>query len=113
MMSKLLKAIGLPGWVLFQAEDGIRDGRVTGVQTCALPISAVPSSSSLTNYFDTRKSYTNPIPEAIQETGRRYSIIIRRKTSRTIRIKKAPFLVFTAQVLPKCLVHASIVFAFR
>src|SRR5690348_17774861 len=27
----------------FQAEDGIRDGRVTGVQTCALPIS--PKSS--------------------------------------------------------------------
>src|SRR6266581_7852814 len=26
----------------FQAEDGIRDGRVTGVQTCALPISAGP-----------------------------------------------------------------------
>src|SRR5713226_9655552 len=25
--------------VFFQAEDGIRDGRVTGVQTCALPIS--------------------------------------------------------------------------
>src|SRR5690625_6817516 len=25
---------------LFQAEDGIRDGHVTGVQTCALPISA-------------------------------------------------------------------------
>src|SRR5690348_10346807 len=24
--------------VVFQAEDGIRDGRVTGVQTCALPI---------------------------------------------------------------------------
>src|SRR5690625_7307974 len=24
---------------LFQAEDGIRDGHVTGVQTCALPIS--------------------------------------------------------------------------
>src|SRR4051794_34959545 len=27
------------GWVFFfQAEDGIRDGRVTGVQRCALPI---------------------------------------------------------------------------
>src|SRR5439155_8977889 len=25
----------------FQAEDGIRDGHVTGVQTCALPISCV------------------------------------------------------------------------
>src|SRR6266542_6075161 len=29
----------------FQAEDGIRDATVTGVQTCALPISP-PSSSS-------------------------------------------------------------------
>src|SRR6266581_2650915 len=32
----------LPGFeagaFFFQAEDGIRDGRVTGVQTCALPI---------------------------------------------------------------------------
>src|SRR6266508_6226701 len=27
----------------FQAEDGIRDGHVTGVQTCALPILDVPS----------------------------------------------------------------------
>src|SRR4051794_41938051 len=27
----------------FQAEDGIRDGRVTGVQTCALPICAARS----------------------------------------------------------------------
>src|SRR5690348_18392127 len=26
----------------FQAEDGIRDGRVTGVQTCALPICRPP-----------------------------------------------------------------------
>src|SRR5690625_5853410 len=26
----------------FQAEDGIRDGHVTGVQTCALPISRSP-----------------------------------------------------------------------
>src|SRR5689334_24711177 len=28
------------GIFFFQAEDGIRDGTVTGVQTCALPISA-------------------------------------------------------------------------
>src|SRR5439155_8313150 len=26
------------GFFFFQAEDGIRDGHVTGVQTCALPI---------------------------------------------------------------------------
>src|SRR5256885_6275884 len=28
----------------FQAEDGIRDYKVTGVQTCALPISSTPSA---------------------------------------------------------------------
>src|SRR5207253_8108265 len=35
----------------FQAEDGIRDGHVTGVQTCALPISCTlcvkPASNSM------------------------------------------------------------------
>src|SRR6267143_3198605 len=30
----------------FQAEDGIRDGTVTGVQTCALPILPVPRVTS-------------------------------------------------------------------
>src|SRR5207244_10509158 len=36
-------------YFFFQAEDGIRDDLVTGVQTCALPISAIasrPTSSS-------------------------------------------------------------------
>src|SRR6266581_7875115 len=33
----------------FQAEDGIRDGRVTGVQTCALPIWTVASADFI-NY---------------------------------------------------------------
>src|SRR5256885_6616456 len=34
------------GWLVFffQAEDGIRDYKVTGVQTCALPISHPPGS---------------------------------------------------------------------
>src|SRR5439155_11747743 len=30
---------GVYGYFFFQAEDGIRTGHVTGVQTCALPIS--------------------------------------------------------------------------
>src|SRR5439155_17195107 len=30
---------GVRRFFFFQAEDGIRDGHVTGVQTCALPIS--------------------------------------------------------------------------
>src|SRR2546429_4327150 len=36
----------------FQAEDGIRDVAVTGVQTCALPI-----SETLKNVADARSSY--------------------------------------------------------
>src|SRR5215510_9348419 len=36
----VLLAIAISGalFFFFQAEDGIRDGHVTGVQTCALPI---------------------------------------------------------------------------
>src|SRR5260221_7504792 len=34
---KVLTCVGL-GFFFFQAEDGIRDHCVTGVQTCALPI---------------------------------------------------------------------------
>src|SRR4051794_41846009 len=48
--------VGCRFFFFFQAEDGIRDGRVTGVQTCALPISVkarraesiVPSPPSAT-----------------------------------------------------------------
>src|SRR5690348_18158419 len=35
------------GIFLFQAEDGIRDGRMTGVQTCALPIFTGQASLSV------------------------------------------------------------------
>src|SRR6266446_9133240 len=38
----------------FQAEDGIRDYKVTGVQTCALPISGPPpNTTGLTSTFET------------------------------------------------------------
>src|SRR5690348_16872533 len=33
-----MEGLNLVSGFFFQAEDGIRDGRVTGVQTCALPI---------------------------------------------------------------------------
>src|SRR5689334_24171961 len=36
----------------FQAEDGIRDGTVTGVQTCALPISGDPYSKENMEKWD-------------------------------------------------------------
>src|SRR5439155_572406 len=34
----LILVVGYAIFFFFQAEDGIRDGHVTGVQTCALPI---------------------------------------------------------------------------
>src|SRR5204862_1477480 len=37
---QLLRFGATDGFFFFQAEDGIRDLYVTGVQTCALPISA-------------------------------------------------------------------------
>src|SRR5271165_5801850 len=37
---------GLVGFFFFQAEDGIRDFHVTGVQTYALPISSATSGPS-------------------------------------------------------------------
>src|SRR5699024_11732311 len=36
--------------VFFQAEDGIRDRNVTGVQTCALPILMLALTTVLNNY---------------------------------------------------------------
>src|SRR6185503_20304840 len=38
--------IYLDFFFFFQAEDGIRDVAVTGVQTCALPISVAPGHTS-------------------------------------------------------------------
>src|SRR5690348_17759440 len=55
----------------FQAEDGIRDGRVTGVQTCALPIShpgepgydptyTLPCAKVLGEFRQRRKAFRPP-----------------------------------------------------
>src|SRR2546426_9115388 len=33
-----MESVGVSFYFFFQAEDGIRDYKVTGVQTCALPI---------------------------------------------------------------------------
>src|SRR3712207_7223482 len=47
---------------VFQAEDGIRDIGVTGVQTCALPISAREAGYQLI------LSHTNESPKVERET---------------------------------------------
>src|SRR5207253_7991368 len=63
----------------FQAEDGIRDGHVTGVQTCALPILNVSSrrpigvivfSKSSTETFMRAASYCTRFSLVTVRTGR-------------------------------------------
>src|SRR5690349_24546965 len=51
-------------WVFFffQAEDGIRDLYVTGVQTCALPISIAPSCPSLSTTSEPSPQYAESGP---------------------------------------------------
>src|SRR5438309_9118700 len=62
------------GDFFFQAEDGIRDGTVTGVQTCALPISesGVPTfrdmQTGLWERFDAAQLAT---PSAFQRSEER------------------------------------------
>src|SRR2546427_12602233 len=46
-VSRLPLPFGVVFFFFFQAEDGIRDLTVTGVQTCALPISGSGRGSSL------------------------------------------------------------------
>src|SRR5437870_8106678 len=78
------RAYGGPqtGWLqpfFFQAEDGIRDGHVTGVQTCALPISQLldmlrPRRVEPTASLD--PAGTQHIEELCHELKTRYTICI-------------------------------------
>src|SRR3712207_8530107 len=51
----------------FQAEDGIRDIGVTGVQTCALPISSVVGTSR-SKFSD--RTFTQRMRRAVREHSR-------------------------------------------
>src|SRR5690625_6060364 len=57
----------------FQAEDGIRDGHVTGVQTCALPIYLLDGDSELTRLTDQNRPFLDDVsleePEALTITA--------------------------------------------
>src|SRR5207253_5023701 len=59
-------------------EDGIRDGHVTGVQTCALPISAMARYRR----FDTARAATMTVSDAI-ERGAIESVRLRREGLRS------------------------------
>src|SRR5258708_16875257 len=55
------------GVFCFEAEDGIRDDLVTGVQTCALPISNVVERATGSHYWSDRHPASVGICEVIGE----------------------------------------------
>src|SRR5206468_7854897 len=76
-----------------QAEDGIRDLIVTGVQTCALPISSAASATVAELWLETRTSMSGAFSAKkartdsrlmlacdLRQVGQRSNTIIGRKT---------------------------------
>src|SRR5256885_6067969 len=57
-MYLFVRSIWIYFFFFFQAEDGIRDYKVTGVQTCALPI--WPAASGKTTWWATYRSSQDP-----------------------------------------------------
>src|SRR5207245_5560783 len=53
----------------FQAEDGIRDATVTGVQTCALPISHFDGRFEAARYLDELRRRPGVHPQRVDDLG--------------------------------------------
>src|SRR3712207_9560805 len=85
--------------VIFQAEDGIRDIGVTGVQTCALPILAdtMPGKSELNEWLDERSERFVTMSDAIwrePQVALRESAACRseeRRVGKECRSRRAPY----------------------
>src|SRR6266702_8419770 len=74
----------------FQAEDGIRDGHVTGVQTCALPI--LPSEVPRTNAFCRTAPSDRRSLRAICRAGTFLAMDLSSRTSLLVHSRRAIFL---------------------
>src|SRR5690625_6467625 len=74
---------------IFQAEDGIRDGHVTGVQTCALPIlsaiAEVPDADS--NDAVTRAALTERLGLQIERADQHLDIAMVNNLASTLQIR--------------------------
>src|SRR5215510_16147978 len=76
----------------FQAEDGIRDGHVTGVQTCALPIWRMRSRGARARV--SQRSRRQGVPRCIRAAARDRKSVVEGKSvdlggGRIIKKKKS------------------------
>src|SRR5215216_7308005 len=72
----------------FQAEDGIRDDLVTGVQTCALPISLLWRAASAGRRTRRRAATWSP---ATTRTSRRWTRSEERRVGKECRSRWSPY----------------------
>src|SRR5256885_11801381 len=71
----------------FQAEDGIRDYKVTGVQTCALPIwSTAPAPAAPMTASQSRRESESPVPCIVASQGKRQQQYCRRRAPASRRL---------------------------
>src|SRR2546430_7675249 len=69
----------------FQAEDGIRDLTVTGVQTCALPISSMTCCASRSN-FSTGTQGCGPTPHTASERSEEHTSELQSQSNLVCRL---------------------------
>src|SRR6266511_5951710 len=65
----------------FQAEDGIRDFHVTGVQTCALPISPTPARGGRFNLTPREQQVLALVASGMSDGEIASSLVISKKTA--------------------------------
>src|SRR5256886_9130486 len=86
----------------FQAEDGIRDLTVTGVQTCALPISACatwPSLKYISHFSLPRLSVSEQLLRPISRDCTRSITFICERLPRTTPSEDEVFANFSSEIL--------------
>src|SRR3712207_185694 len=69
MLCVMTRIHSILGFFFFQAEDGIRDIGVTGVQTCALPISFIRARARLSVYASSASTTDSSTPLTTTSTG--------------------------------------------
>src|SRR5258706_4420046 len=80
---------GMVSFFFFQAEDGIRDWSVTGVQTCALPIFRAPDVTGFLRNFTALSSVVSP-PRASRSRLSAWSRCRHVRSTDTVRAGTAP-----------------------
>src|SRR5256885_12769048 len=75
----------------FQAEDGIRDYKVTGVQTCALPISAGGAADLDHLYSHARKPVHHRFARRTGRGGRENERSEERRVGKECRSRWSPY----------------------